>query len=134
MVGFTELQVALKRLEDAPGPQRALSAALRRIGEKIAVEAPGFVSHRTGRHGDPSQPRLEDSVRVSAMLTGASVYSSAIYGGVQNVGGWTGANRGPHVSRGEASHWMNRAVEANQAFVAEQINAALDELLGEFSV
>lgn len=135
--GFTQLQVALRRVEGVGdyGLAYEVQAQMRRIGEKVALDAPGFVTHKTGRHGSPSVPKLEDSVHVSVTTRSASVYSSAEHGGVQNVGGFPHAGveaRGPHVKRADASHWMNRAVAENYAFVELEVNRLIERLLSEF--
>lgn len=130
--GFAQLQEALRRIEGVGdfGLAYEVQAQMRRIGEKIAKDAPGFVTHKTGRHSDPNQPRLEESVKVSTTLRSASVYSTAIYGGVQNVGGRVG--HGAIVKRADVSHWMERAVATNQKYVQAEVEALLDRLLKEF--
>jgi hypothetical protein len=137
MVGFTQLNQALSRISGRGnfGLDYELQRRLRLIGNMIASAAPGFVTHRTGRHGDPSVPRLEDSVRVSVTSRTASVYSIAVHGGVQNVGGGPHAGwaaRGPHVRKDRASGWMNKAVASKEQLVEEQLEGLLDWVVDEF--
>jgi hypothetical protein len=136
--GFAGLQRALERIEGGKsnfGLSYELQKRLRTWGETVAKSAPGFVTHRTGRHGGPGNPRLEDAVKVSVTTKSASVYSTALHGGVQNVGGGPHAGwaaRGPHVRKANASGWMNRAVASNAAFVEAEMNGLLDWLVREF--
>lgn len=128
--GFTELQRALTRLQSKSdfGLEYELQRRLKKIGEGVAEAAPKFVTHKTGRHANPAEPRLEDSVRVKATTSSVSVYSVAEYGGVQNVGGGPHAGwgaRGPHVRKDQASRWMIRAVQEQR----ENVKAEADELL-----
>jgi hypothetical protein len=120
--GFEEIQRALLTIGEGAEPE--LRKRLRNIGEEVARAAPGFVTHKTGRHGGSGNPALESSVRVSVGLRSASVYSTALHGGVQNVGGGPHAGwaaRGPHVQHKNASEWMNKAVRSKQAFVEAEI-------------
>ncbi len=136
--GFAELNDALARIEGGKGNfgvEYELQRRLRIIGETVAKAAPQFVTHKTGRHGDPAIPRLEDSVRVSVTKRSASVYSIAEHGGVQNVGGGPHAGwpaRGPHVKAADASHWMSRAVASKREFVDAEMDGLLDWLEAEF--
>ncbi len=137
MHGFVELERALTRI-DGPGNfglDYELNRRIGNVGQSIARVAPSFVTHKTGRHGDPGQPRLEDSVKVSVTKRRASVYSSSIYGGVQQYGGGPHAGwhaRGPHVRRDQASKWMSRAVASQQAFIHEELDGLLDWVIREF--
>lgn len=137
--GFEQLTRALRRIEGQGvgdfGIEYELQKRLRTIGETVAKAAPQFVSHKTGRHGDPGNPRLEDSVKVSVTTKSASVYSTALHGGAQNVGagphaGW--AARGPHIRAASASHWMNRAVNSQKAFVETEMEGLLEWVVREF--
>lgn len=129
--GFDQLQRALRRIEGGIAPE--LRVKLKAIGEHVKEVAEGNVSHKSGeRHGDDSQPKLEDSVKVSATLKSASIYSTAVHGGAINVGAWTTTGRGPHISRGTAQHWMDRAVRSEESFVEREVNALLDWLLTTF--
>jgi hypothetical protein len=121
--GFEQLQRALLRIEGGINPE--LRLRLKAIGLAVAHTAAGNVPHATGRHGDPDVPLLEDSIKVSTTLRSASIYATAVHGGVQNVGGGPHAGwgaRGPHVKRADASHYMDRAVETEAAFVLQEIN------------
>lgn len=136
--GFVELNRALERIGGGKadfGLEYELQRRLRVIGETVAKAAPQFVTHRTGRHGDPVQPRLEESVRVSVTKRSASVFSTAIHGGAQNSGagpkaGW--AARGPHIRKDKASRWMNKAVASQREFVKDELDGLLDWLVEEF--
>ncbi len=138
MVGFKELNAALNRIgygKSDFGIEYELQRRLRIVGETVAKSAPGFVTHKTDRHGGPGNPRLEDSVRVSVTQKSASVFSTAEHGGVQNVGGGPHAGwaaRGPHVQKDKASRWMIRAVAANREVVAQQMDGLLDWVVDEF--
>jgi hypothetical protein len=138
VVGFKELQAALQRIGGGKsdyGLEYELQRRLRVVGETVAKSAPGFVTHRTGRHGNAGEPPLEDSVKVSVTMGSASVYSTDAYGGAQNVGagpkaGWQA--RGPHIQRGKASGWMNQAVSSQRGFVEAELMGLLDWLRLEF--
>jgi hypothetical protein len=136
--GFAQLSRALQRLEGGRGNfgiAYEVQRRLRVVGETIAKAAPKFVTHSTGRHGSPDNPRLEDSVRVSVTARSASVYSTAEHGGVQNVGGGPRAGwpaRGPHVRRDKASQWMNKAVASEREFVKDEMDGLLDWVVEEF--
>jgi phage gpG-like protein len=136
MRGFTNLTKALARIDGEGISDFGIAYELRRrlteIGESVARAAPGYVSHRTGRHGDPSQPTLEESVRVRVTQNLASVYSTAVYGGVQNVGGRVGRNHATLLTRAAASGWMNKAVAETAGYVAGELDGLLDWLLAEF--
>lgn len=136
MVGFTQLQKALSTIEGKGeyGLEYELQKRLRDVGEKVAHAAPAFVTHRTG-HGGSAGIRLEDSVRVSVTKKTASVYSTAVHGGVQNVGGGPAAgwsHRGPHVRRANASRWMIRAVQSERQAVQDEFDGLLDWVAKEF--
>lgn len=127
MVGFTEIYRALKAIEG--GMPREVRAMFRAIGEAVKEQAAANVTHRW-----PDRPvsiRLAESLKVSITQTRASVYSTAPHGGVQNVGGWSKSS-GPHVSRGNASHYMNHAADEKRGWVAEQMDAVLDWAISEF--
>jgi hypothetical protein len=138
MVGFTQINQALQRIAGGRanfGIEYELQRRLRTIGETVAKAAPGNITHKTGRHGDDSGGRLEDSVKVSVTTRSASVYSTSVYGGVQNVGGGPHAGwkaRGPHVKRASASQWMNKTVNSQKAFVEAELDGLLDWLVHEF--
>jgi hypothetical protein len=132
--GFTQLSRALRRVEGGPGNfglGYELQRRLRTVGETVAKAAPGFITHRTGR----GSGELEGSVKVSVTTRSASVYSTSVYGGIQNFGGgphggW--AARGPHIRKANASHWMDRAVNSQTAFVAKELDGLIDWLIDEF--
>lgn len=136
--GFEDLTKALRRIEGGAanfGIEYELKRRLRVVGEGIAEVAPQFVTHATGRHGDPAQPRLEDSARVSVTQRQASVFSIAIHGGLQNFGGGPHAGwaaRGPHVKRKNASRWMGKAVASRKEWAYDELEGLLDWLVDEF--
>lgn len=138
MHGFAELQTALRGLEGGPGNfglEYELQQRVRAMGEQVAKAAPRFVTHKTGRHGNPANPRLEDSARVSVTARSASVFSIAEHGGVQNVGGGPKAGwpaRGPHVRADKASHWMNKAVASQAGYIEAETEQMLDWIVREF--
>lgn len=113
--GFDSLQRALGRVEG--GVQDELRQKIRAIGEKVALVAASNAPRRTGE--------LQTSIRVSVASRAASVYSTAIYGGAQNVGAWTGHGRGPHIRRARASHYMDRAVKELAPWVETEMAAVL---------
>jgi hypothetical protein len=134
MSGFTELNRALERIGSRGnfGIEYEMQRRLRTVGETVAKAAPQFVTHKT--RGGSGQ--LEGSVRVSVTTKSASVYSSSVYGGAQNSGagpkaGW--AARGPHIRKDKASHWMNRAVASQRAFVQDELEGLLDWVVDEFN-
>src|SRR5262245_52792919 len=131
--GFAQLNAALNRIA-GPGEfglEYELQRRLREIGKIVADAAPHYVTHRTGR----GSGELEHSVKVSVTGRAASVYSTSVYGGAQNVGahpkrGWDA--RGPHIKRADASRWMNKAVAATRPAVAREMDGLLDWLVAEF--
>lgn len=131
--GFRELQASLNRIASKSdfGVEYELQRRLRVVGEKIAQDAPGYVTHKTGR----GSGELERSVKVAVTMKQASVYSTSEHGGAQNSGagphaGW--AARGPHIQKANASRWMIKAVQANREFVAAEMNGLLDWVVREF--
>ena len=138
MIGFTDLQRSLTTLAGRGnfGIDYEMKERLRAIGEKVAAAAPAFVPHKTGKRGGGEGGPLEGSVRVSVTTNRATVYSTAVYGGVQQHGGGphTGwANRGPHVRSANASHWMSRAVRSMQGDVQAEVDALSDWVVTEFA-
>lgn len=131
--GFTQLQRALSRIED--GTSEEVRKHIREIGDRVAlVEA--SLAPRMGPDSKPSDTsgfpgELQHSIRSSATTTGASVYSTAVYGGAINYGAMS-KGRGPHIKRASASHYAERAVTATQAFVEKEILAVLDWLTTTF--
>lgn len=119
--GFFELQRGLRRIE--AGIQREVQARIKIIGAHVAEVARSNIPHKTGRHGGDGT--IEDTLRVSAVLRGASIYTLAPHGGAINVGAWSKA-RGPHIQRARASHYMDRAVSTSTAFVEAETQAVLD--------
>jgi phage gpG-like protein len=137
--GLPEVQKAFARIEGGRGNfgvEYELQHRLRNIGEHVAEAAPRFVTHRTGRHGDPRLPRLEDDVRVSVTTRSASVYSTSPYAPIQNFGGGPKAGwgaRGPHVTRARASKWLNKAVASERQYVKDEFQGLLDWIEAEWN-
>lgn len=137
--GFAALQRALNSVQSRAdyGLAYELQRRLRTIGEKVAESAPEFVTHYSGHTGpypgEPDNPRLEDSVRVSVTTRSASVYSTAMHGGAQNVGGQVGRKRHTILERAKVSKWMNKAVSSNYIFVDKEVDGLLDWLLSEWN-
>lgn len=136
--GLPQLRRAFEQIEGRGnfGVGYEVTHRLRNIGEHVAQAAPGFVTHKTGRHGDPSLPRLETTVRVSVTANRASVYTDSPYGRVQQYGGGPRAGwgaRGPHVQRQNASKWLSRAVASERGYVEEQTDAVLDWIVTEWN-
>jgi hypothetical protein len=136
--GFPELQKAFQRIDPRAnfGLSYELQRRLKSIGEHVAVASEGFIPHATGRHGDPALPKLEETVRVSVTQNRSSVYSNSPYASVQNFGGgpaagWT--RRGPHVQRGRASKWLNKAVASERAYVDSEFDGVLDWIEREWN-
>jgi hypothetical protein len=125
--GFEDLQRALRATEI--GVQKEVQSRIKVIGAHVAEAAKGNVPHATGRHS--SEPSIEAGMRVSAVLRGASIYTTAVHGGVQNVGAWSKA-RGPHIRRQDASHYMDRAVTSSKPFVEAETQAVLDWITTTF--
>ena len=121
--GFTQLSRALRRIEDGAYPE--LQKKLRDIGDQVALVAAGNAPR--GITGE-----LQHSMKTSVTLSGASVYSSSIYGGAQNYGAWEKHGRGPHISRARASHYMDKAVAETEGYVLAEMEAVLDWLTTTF--
>jgi hypothetical protein len=127
--GFDQLQRALRRIEDGTAPE--LKQRMKLIGEHVREVARGNITHKTGRH-DPHVPRLEDSLKVSVTMRGASIYSTSEAGGAQNVGGRVGRNHATILKRADASHYMDNAVKSETAYVQKEVNEVINWLLVEF--
>jgi len=117
--GFAELQRASARVEDGIGPE--VRRRLKAIGEKVALVAAADAPR--GATGE-----LQQSIRVSVTQRTASIYSTAEYGGAQNFGAWS-KGRGPHISRKNASHYMDRAVRDLEPWVRSEIDGLTDWLV-----
>lgn len=113
--GFRELIYALGSIED--GADLEARKRIRTVGERVALVAAGNAPRRTGE--------LQHSIKTSVALASASVYSSAVYGGAINFGAWS-RGRGPHIKRGSASHYMDRAVKETAPWVAQEMDSLLD--------
>lgn len=122
--GFAQLQAALRRVAD--GVQDELRQRVRAVGDRVALVAASNAPR--GATGD-----LQQSIKASVTNTSASVYSSAVYGGAINVGAWTPEGRGPHISRANASHYMNRAVAQTAPWVEQEMNAVVDWVTTTFT-
>lgn len=123
--GFTQLQRALKRIDD--GASDELRKRLKDIGARVALVAAGNAPRDTGE--------LQHSIKTGVALRGASVYSSAVYGGAINYGAFPKAGpeaRGPHIKRANASHYMDRAVVQTEPYVEAEVEKLLDWLTKTF--
>lgn len=121
--GFAQLQAAFGRIAD--GTQQELQGKIKEVGGRVALVAAGFAPR--GATGE-----LQHSPKVSAVTRGASVYSTAVYGGAINFGAWMKNARGPHISRGRASHYMDRAVTSTAPWVAQEMDSILDWVTTKF--
>jgi phage gpG-like protein len=137
--GLPELQKAFERIGGGKanfGIEYELQHRLRNIGEHVAVAAEGFITHKTGRHGDPTLPRLEDTLGTSVTAKRATVFSTSPYARVQQFGGgpkagWT--RRGPHVQARNASRFLTKAVASEHAYVEQETDAVLDWIVKEWN-
>lgn len=122
--GLTDLQRALRRVEGSAGPE--LHASLKDIAGHVRDRAAGNVTNRTGRHG--AGPTIRGSLRASATQRGASIYTTAPHGYVQDRGGQVGRHGATLLRRGAVSQYMTRAVVSERAATL----ARLDRLLAGF--
>lgn len=123
--GLSAMQRVLKRSEHELAPE--LKARLRhQVGGVIApvARADAPVSGLSHRH-------MRDTIKVSVSLRGASIYSTAVYGGVQNYGGRVGRNRATVLPRAGVSQYMTRAVQSTRPRVEQQVLEVLDWLKHE---
>jgi phage gpG-like protein len=126
--GLAAIQRALARTEEGAPPE--LRAKLKAIGEHVKAAAESRAPVGTGRTG-PSG-RLKSSIKISITRAGASVYSSAVYGGVQNVGGQVGRDHRTILKRGSVSGYMVKAVQSQKGFVEQETEALVEWLLHTF--
>lgn len=122
VVGFEEVYRALRQIEG--GLPKEVRKRLRSVGRIVADEAEGNAPRQSGA--------LASSLKVSLSAKAASVYSTSAYGGAQNVGAWS-KGPGPHISRGNASQYMNRAVDEKRAQVLKEMNELMNWVQSEFS-
>lgn len=121
--GFAQLSRVLGKVEE--GVQPEMRRRLRGIGDKVALVAAGNAPR--GATGE-----LQHDMKVSVTNTSASVYNTAVYAGAINSGAWTAGGRGPHIARGNASHYMDRAVSGLKGWVEQETNAVLDWVVSTF--
>lgn len=129
--GLADMQRVLRKAEHELAPQ--LRQRLKDTGEGIVAPvarryAPVGVRSAQYRFGGRT---LAESIRVSATQRGASVYSTAVYGGVQNFGGRVGRNHATVLRRADVSQYMTRAVADTRAPAAAHIEGVLDWLSRE---
>jgi phage gpG-like protein len=74
---------------------------------------------------------LRDTIKVSVARSSASVYSTSVYGGVQNFGGRVGRNHATLIKRASVSQYMTRAAQTNKERVAREVEGVLDWLAEE---
>lgn len=126
--GFAQIQRGLASIEG--GAKSEVRKRFVEVGGYVKTRAAANVTHKTGRHvGIPS---IEDGLKISVLQKGVSIYTTAPHGGVQNVGAWTRQGRGPHVSRKNASRYMDRAVKQSAPFVERETQAVIDWALKSF--
>lgn len=137
--GLPELRKAFERIGAGKadfGIGYEVDHRLRNMGEHLVEVTPAFITHATGRHGDPDLPKLEDTLRVSVTQRRATVFTNSPYAAVQQWGGGpkTGwANRGPHVKRENASRFLTKAVASEREYVDQEANAVLDWIEKEWN-
>ena len=125
--GLKEMQVALKVANN--GLDRELDKRMRKAGEIVAP-----VARRNAPKGTRSRDYrfsgdvLEDSIRTSGARGRYSVYSTAIYGGVQNYGGRVGRNHATLLTRASVSQYMSKAVVSTRDLVKAEVEGTLDWL------
>lgn len=129
--GLADMQRVLRKAEHELAPQ--LRQRLKETGEGIVAPAarryaPRGVRSARYRFGGRD---LSESIRVSATQRGASVYSTAIYGGVQNYGGRVGRNHATVLRRADVSGYMTRAVADTRTRATEHVEGVLDWLQHE---
>lgn len=129
--GLADMQRVLRKAESELAPQ--LKVRLKMAGEKIVApaaraNAPVGVRSQRYRFGGAD---LKDTIRVTATGRGASVYSTAVYGGVQNYGGRVGRNHATILARGNVSQYMTRAVASTKVPVSREVEGVLDWLSHE---
>lgn len=131
VVGFSAISKALREIGE--GAPEELRKKLKDIGETVALVAAGNaprLENPTLTSGYAGE--LAHSIRTAATVRGASVYSTAVYGGAQNYGAWTQHGRGPHIRRDRASHYMDKAVTETGPWVDDQVVELIDWALETF--
>lgn len=127
--GLQDMQRALKKGESELGPQ--LKKRLKEAGDRIVAPAARAGAPRgTRAHGGP---KLADTIRAGVLQKGATVYSTSVYGGVQNYGGRVGRNHATVLERGRVSQYMTTAVRETREPVSEHVEGVLDWLQRELS-
>lgn len=126
--GLGELRRALRRVDREA--DKALKRDLRQIGNNVRDRARANISHRTGRHGDPTLPRLASTIRVGVKARALTVFSDQPYARVQDQGGRVG--RGAVIPRARASAYMTRAVQQSRSTVEQQVERLGDTIEREF--
>lgn len=116
--GLAAMQRVLFRAGHELGPE--LRLRLKAAVEQVRVTAQADAPSRSGR--------LRASIRVSVTQRSASLYSTAIYGGVQNYGGKVGRDHATLLKRAEVSQYMTRAAQSNKERVAREVEGVLDWL------
>ena len=114
----------------AAGVAPELRQRLRNAGEGIVAPvarkyAPVGVRSARYRFSGPS---LNESIKAGATRAGANVYSTSIYGGVQNYGGRVGRNHATVLRRADVSQYMTRAVTDTHVATVRHVEGTLDWL------
>jgi hypothetical protein len=123
--GLAAMQRVLARGESELAPE--LKRRLREGGEMVRATARQNAPYRSNLPGK----HLRDTMKVSVTRTSASVYSTSIYGGVQNFGGRVGHHGATLLRRASVSQYMTRAAQTNKERVAQHIEGVLDWLSDE---
>lgn len=131
--GLTDMQRVLKKGGSELGPE--LKKRLKDVGEGIVAPvarryAPQGVRSARYRFSGPS---LHESIRAGATQKGATVYSTSVYGGVQNFGGKVGRNHATLLKRADVSQYMTRAVRETRVPVTRHVEGTLDWLTRELT-
>lgn len=119
--GLVPLQRALRLAEG--NTDKHLKKRLKEAAKPVQEAAKGYAPRLSGA--------LEKSIRIGVNQRSVSVYSNLAYAHAQERGAWV-AGRGPHISRGSASHYMKRAVQSKTAEVNLRVGRVLDDLSRDF--
>lgn len=116
--GLVPLQRALRYTEDRA--DKHLKKQIREAAEPIKRQAQANAPVRSGA--------LRKSIKIGVNRGSVSVYSNLVYSLVQEEGGRVGRNHATLLTRGNASHYMKRAVTAR----AGEFKDAMDDVLDAF--
>lgn len=126
--GLAGIQRVLKRSEHELAPQ--LKTRLRQGGELVVPVAKANAPFGSRYNfGTP----LRDTIKTSVTQRGASMYSTSVYGGVQNYGGRVGRNHATVLKRANVSQYMTKAVDSTHVAVVAHVEGTLDWLKRELA-